>query len=70
MELETKAFGGEDNREVKTAFEDFLAGFETFKENNDARLKGLEKRSADVCWTRRWTASTRRWRSSSAISTA
>ena len=50
MELETKAFGseGHDTLEVKKAFEDFLAGFEAFKQSNDERLKGLEKRSADV----------------------
>jgi HK97 family phage major capsid protein len=50
MELETKAFGGEGpgTLEVKKAFEDFLAGFEAFKQSNDERLKGLEKRSADV----------------------
>jgi HK97 family phage major capsid protein len=50
MELEAKAFGVDapNNLEVKKAFEDFLAGFEAFKQNNDDRLKGLEKRSGDV----------------------
>jgi HK97 family phage major capsid protein len=48
MELETKTFGNENGLEVKKAFEDFLAGFEAFKQGNDERLKGLEKRSADV----------------------
>jgi HK97 family phage major capsid protein len=53
MELESKAFGMEpqglpQNLEVKKAFEDFLSNFEAFKQNNDERLKGLEKRSGDV----------------------
>ena len=50
MELEAKAFGVDapNNLEVKKAFEDFLAGFEAFKQGNDERLKGLEKRSGDV----------------------
>src|SRR3569833_546606 len=50
MELETKAFGteGHNNLEVKKAFEDFLSSFEAFKQGNDERLKGLEKRSANV----------------------
>jgi len=49
MELESKAFGMEpQGLEVKKAFEDFLAGFEAFKESNDERLASLEKRSADV----------------------
>lgn len=46
MELETKAV--DSGLEVKQAFEDFLAGFEAFKQGNDERLKGLERRSADV----------------------
>ena len=46
MELETKAI--EHGHEVKQAFEDFLAGFEAFKQGNDERLKGIERRSADV----------------------
>ena len=42
MELEAKAFGVDapNNLEVKKAFEDFLAGFDAFKQDNDARLKG------------------------------
>ncbi|MBV9548274.1 MAG: phage major capsid protein [Alphaproteobacteria bacterium] len=48
MELESKAFGHDNSLEVKRAFEDFLAGFEAFKQSNDERLKGLEKRAADV----------------------
>ena len=45
MELETKAVDGSQHTfEIKAAFEDFLAGFEAFKDANDARLKGLEKR--------------------------
>ncbi len=45
MELETKAVDHSQNSfEIKAAFEDFLAGFEAFKDANDARLKGLEKR--------------------------
>jgi len=51
MELESKAFGVPDlpqNMEVKKAFEDFLGSFEAFKQSNDERLKGLERRSADV----------------------
>ncbi len=49
MELESKAFGIEpQGQEVKKAFEDFLGNFEAFKQNNDERLKGIEKRSADV----------------------
>jgi HK97 family phage major capsid protein len=46
MELETKAV--EHTVEIKQAFEDFLGGFEAFKQANDERLKGLERRSADV----------------------
>jgi HK97 family phage major capsid protein len=51
MELESKAFGMPDlpqKMEVKKAFEDFLGSFEAFKQSNDERLKGLERRSADV----------------------
>jgi hypothetical protein len=51
MELESKAFGMDapgGGLEVKKAFEDFLAGFEAFKQSNDERLNGLEKRSTDV----------------------
>jgi HK97 family phage major capsid protein len=48
MELESKAFGNEGGLEVKKAFEDFLSNFEAFKQGNDERLKGLEKRQADV----------------------
>ncbi len=48
MELESKAFGHDNGLEVKKAFEDFLAGFEAFKQSNDERLKGLEKRGGDV----------------------
>lgn len=60
MELETKAAerGPEykavehgsinHNGEIKQAFEDFLGGFEAFRQANDERLKGLERRSADV----------------------
>lgn len=45
MELETKAVEhGHNSLEIKQAFEEFLAGFEAFKDANDARLKGLEKR--------------------------
>jgi HK97 family phage major capsid protein len=47
MDMETKAFGGE-SMEVKNAFEDFLAGFEAFRQSNDERLAGLERRSGDV----------------------
>jgi HK97 family phage major capsid protein len=49
MELESKALGiAPQTLEVKQAFEEFLGNFEAFKQDNDARLKGLEKRSADV----------------------
>jgi len=51
MELESKAFGAPDlpqNMEMKKAFEDFLGSFEAFRQSNDERLKGLERRSADV----------------------
>jgi HK97 family phage major capsid protein len=46
MELETK--DGAANREIKTAFGDFLRAFEAFKESNDARLADIEKRGGDV----------------------
>ena len=46
MELESKALNA--NAEVKQAFEDFLRGFEAFKQSNDERLAGIERRSADV----------------------
>jgi HK97 family phage major capsid protein len=44
MELESKAMGVE----IKQAFDDFLRGFEAFKQENDERLKDIERRSADV----------------------
>lgn len=44
MELETKAVDGGQTLEIKAAFEDFLAGFAAFKDANDARLKGLERK--------------------------
>lgn len=46
MELETKAV--DSSREIKQAFDEFMSGFETFKQTNDERLKGIERRSADV----------------------
>jgi HK97 family phage major capsid protein len=46
MELETK--DGAANREIKTAFGDFLRAFEAFKETNDTRLSEIEKRGGDV----------------------
>ncbi|MDB5736080.1 MAG: phage prohead protease, family/phage major capsid protein family [Alphaproteobacteria bacterium] len=46
MELETKAV--EHGHEVKQAFEEFLSGFAAFKQANDERLAGLERRSGDV----------------------
>ncbi len=48
MELETKAVEHGQNYEVKQAFEDFMAGFAAFKQANDERLAGLERRSGDV----------------------
>jgi HK97 family phage major capsid protein len=55
MELETKAVehgpaykAVEHGLEIKQAFDEFLQGFENFKQANDERLKGLERRSADV----------------------
>ena len=47
MELETKAGINDHGHEIKTAFEDFLGGFEALKQANDERLKGLERRAAD-----------------------
>jgi HK97 family phage major capsid protein len=44
MELESKAMGSE----IKQAFDDFLRGFEAFKQDNDERLKEIERRSGDV----------------------
>jgi len=46
MELETKAVT--PDREIKQAFEEFLGGFEAFKQANDERLASIERRSADV----------------------
>ena len=49
MELETKAVEHPvAHYEVKQAFEEFLSGFAAFKDANDERLKGLERRSGDV----------------------
>ncbi|OJU09909.1 MAG: capsid protein [Alphaproteobacteria bacterium 64-11] len=49
MELETKAVEhGQSSYEIKQAFEEFLAGFAAFKDANEERLKGLERRGADV----------------------
>ncbi|HEY0266836.1 MAG TPA: phage major capsid protein [Rhizomicrobium sp.] len=50
MELETKAVEHSPNTqyEIKQAFEDFLTGFAAFKQANDERLTGIERRSADV----------------------
>jgi HK97 family phage major capsid protein len=50
MELETKATQNEygHGHEVKQAFEEFLSGFAAFKQANDERLTGLERRSGDV----------------------
>ena len=46
MELESKAMLA--GSEVKQAFDEFLRGFEAFKQENDTRLKDIERRSADV----------------------
>jgi HK97 family phage major capsid protein len=46
MELETKAV--EHGHDVKQAFDEFLSGFAAFKQANDERLAGLERRSGDV----------------------
>lgn len=50
MELETKAVAQDagGHYEIKQAFETFLTDFEAFKQANDARLSGIERRSADV----------------------
>ncbi len=50
MELETKAVEHSPNTqyEIKHAFEDFLTGFAAFRQANDERLAGIERRSADV----------------------
>jgi HK97 family phage major capsid protein len=51
MELESKALEWKTagpNTEVKQAFDEFLRGFEAFKQSNDERLAGIERRSADV----------------------
>src|SRR5690606_19109364 len=48
MELETKAVEHGQTFEIKQAFDEFLSGFEAFRQANDERLKGLERRSADV----------------------
>ncbi len=51
MELESKALdakSGAHGIEVKQAFDEFMRGFEAFKQDNDERLKGLERRSGDV----------------------
>ncbi|MBL6853134.1 MAG: phage major capsid protein [Alphaproteobacteria bacterium] len=45
MEYETKTA---TTPEIKSAFDDFLAAFEQFKQANDDRLTQLERRSADV----------------------
>ncbi|WP_370334838.1 phage major capsid protein [Parvularcula marina] len=47
MELETKAHDGGD----AATMQDILYTFEQFKQANDERLKGLEKRSADPLMT-------------------
>src|SRR6185312_9790238 len=46
MEYETK--DATNDRELKSAFADFLAAFEQFKDANDERLAQIEKRHADV----------------------
>src|ERR1700712_1436287 len=50
MELETKAVEHSPNNqyEVKQALDEFLSGFAAFKQANDERLAGLERRSGDV----------------------
>ncbi|HSC19440.1 MAG TPA: phage major capsid protein, partial [Rhizomicrobium sp.] len=51
MELETKALETRETaheREIKEAFGEFLRIFEDFKQDNDERLKQIEKRSADI----------------------
>lgn len=46
MEYETK--DATNDRELKSAFADFLSAFEQFKDANDERLAQIERRSADV----------------------
>jgi HK97 family phage major capsid protein len=48
MELESKAVESHGEFEVKQAFDEFMRGFDAFKQSNDRRLKDLEKRSGDV----------------------
>jgi HK97 family phage major capsid protein len=48
MELESKAVEIHGDFEVKQAFDEFMRGFDAFKQSNDQRLKELEKRSGDV----------------------
>jgi HK97 family phage major capsid protein len=48
MELETKHHDTPNDRELKSAFADFLSAFEQFKDANDERLAQIEKRGADV----------------------
>jgi HK97 family phage major capsid protein len=48
MELESKAVESHNDFEVKQAFDEFMRGFDAFKQSNDQRLKDLEKRSGDV----------------------
>jgi HK97 family phage major capsid protein len=48
MELETKTMDAANNREIKSAFDEFLRAFDAFKGANDERLDALEKRSGDV----------------------
>jgi HK97 family phage major capsid protein len=48
MELESKAVESHGDFEVKQAFDEFMRGFDAFKQSNDQRLKDLEKRSGDV----------------------
>jgi len=48
MELETKAVEPAATYEVKQAFDSFMAGFEAYKQANDERLQGIERRSADA----------------------
>jgi HK97 family phage major capsid protein len=47
MELETKAVEPTATYEIKQAFDSFMAGFEAYKQANDERLQGIERRSAD-----------------------
>ena len=49
MELESKALTGPaESREVKEAFDEFRHTLETYKAENDERLRKLERRSEDV----------------------